>query len=297
MSTEHSTLSVVTDFYNCMLIYCLIQREQMFNGHNRWQSYGKIPYATERTEWHRFLDNLSWLCDSHRGGDTVSSIGVSQEPNIHTFWLAMNRPRLASEAHLVDLLAMLRKCAGTDVKQSEIEEAMFAKCVGFSSQRIYNYRRILVDLVKGANRQLSNEGSARQSFEQHWPLTHIDDSLRNTLTLLVQRSSEHPLLCSLAHDFRNTVADQILQQKVSQCSAEIWPRLRHYIGRLGSWRRAVRFLVSRAPRFMVRLDKHRVFAVPPPMSDGPPSIALHDDLCELVERSSRTIAKLQYLPH
>lgn len=81
-------------------------------------------------------------------------------------------------------------------------------------------------------------------------------------------------LCTLAFEFRHTEAFVELSGIIKRTHrSDIWPMIRHYIGRLGSWSKASRFLSTHASCFAHLLQNADARCVPPKSSN------LHKTLC------------------
>lgn len=106
-------------------------------------SFGSHTVA--KTDWHRLLDYLSWLCDSKCGGQTVTSIAVEWSEGTAKFWIASNGANISGHvAHLETLLANLTnlQIASNDVLEAATRD-IFIKSTRFSRSRVHNYTRIL----------------------------------------------------------------------------------------------------------------------------------------------------------
>ena len=100
--------------------------------------------------WRRFLDQLSWTCDSEPGGTTVSSIAAQATPDGPVYWLAANTdPALKALPHLVWVLTRLE--SAFDLRQPEIEELkkeIAARCIEFSRNKVRNYGRRMCSIIR-----------------------------------------------------------------------------------------------------------------------------------------------------
>jgi hypothetical protein len=97
--------------------------------------------------WCRFLDQLSWMCDYKRGGDTVSAIAAEETTNGPTFWLAANKnSEKKAKPHLEWILGQLESLPGRVIK--EVEEEILIRCIKFSENKVKNYSRKLCNLIQ-----------------------------------------------------------------------------------------------------------------------------------------------------
>jgi hypothetical protein len=116
-----------------------------------------------QTRFHRFVDDLSWLCDYRTGGRTVSSIAVEDTPQGPIYWLAANEsPDKKVKDHLERILQQLESLASSPEEASVVELAITRQSVPFSREKVKHYVRQLgkaVDSVKGrTDSQMSAKG-------------------------------------------------------------------------------------------------------------------------------------------
>ena len=110
---------------------------------------------------HRFLDNLSWLCDYRTGGRTVSSIGIEDTPQGPIYWLAANeRPNEKVIVHLERILKQLESLKSSQKAPSLLELAIRQQSVQFSREKVKHYIRQLGKAVNDAKRIMGNQVSA-----------------------------------------------------------------------------------------------------------------------------------------
>lgn len=114
-------------------------------------SFGSRP--VRKTNWHRFLDHLSWLCDSKCGGQTVISIAVEWSGRTSKFWIASNSAGV--DRHVAHLKSILAKLLGLQAASDQALEAatrdIFAESITFNRLRVHDYTRKLrryVECVK-----------------------------------------------------------------------------------------------------------------------------------------------------
>ena len=95
--------------------------------------------------WHKFLDQLSYLCDYQQGGTTVSAIAAQDTPTGSTFWLAANAASLQKALpHLEWVLRALESLHdASPTELDEVEEQIFTRCIEFSADKVKNYSRRL----------------------------------------------------------------------------------------------------------------------------------------------------------
>lgn len=114
--------------------------------------------------WRNFLDQLSWICDSETGGDTVTAIGAQKTVEFSVFWLASNsNAREKAKEHAVTVLEQLNRLIRADgTSVAQIEQEICGQCISFSFKRIKSYASQLLTAVRNARCQarddLSPEG-------------------------------------------------------------------------------------------------------------------------------------------
>ncbi len=104
-------------------------------------SHSKVP----RSSWHAFLDDLSWLCDTQSGGQTVTSVGAEQMSHAVRFWICANgRVKLRSLTHLKWILSELQKLASnSELVAGDVEVQILDAAVRSSHERVGDYLRKL----------------------------------------------------------------------------------------------------------------------------------------------------------
>ena len=92
-------------------------------------------------KWHKFLDQLSWVCDSETGGDTVSAIAAQKTPGGPVFWLAANsNPASKALPHLRWVLKQLESIHDPSPPEIEkLEDDITTRCIEFSKNKVRNY--------------------------------------------------------------------------------------------------------------------------------------------------------------
>jgi hypothetical protein len=97
----------------------------------------------------QFLDELAFLCDYEKGGDTVTAIGLGETPQGYIFWVAANKcPETLIVPFLERLLSTLKETYGNSDGQQVFED-IFRVGVQFAHARIKTYAKFLLsDLNK-----------------------------------------------------------------------------------------------------------------------------------------------------
>ena len=114
--------------------------------------------------WRNFVDQLSWLCDSEKGGDTVTALGAQRTVQGPIFWLASNsNSRKKARGHLTWIFAQLNRLyVGDTIPVLELENLITTHCINFSSRRIKTYTTWLLRCIRKAmramNKMMTSEG-------------------------------------------------------------------------------------------------------------------------------------------
>jgi len=105
-----------------------------------------------RNFWRNFLDQLSFLCDAKKGGDTVTAIAAQRTVEHTVFWLASNsNARFKAKNHVEWILSRLNDLYDADPEETElIENDITTRCTEFSSARIKTYVTFLLKDLKAA---------------------------------------------------------------------------------------------------------------------------------------------------
>lgn len=110
----------------------------------------------EATLWRNFLDQLAFLCDSEKGGDTVTAIAVQKNAEHPIFWLATNssKPNKRTKArdHLTLVLGLLEQIHTIKRPASDVGDDITSQCIDFSHRRIKVYSTWLMCAIGKAKR-------------------------------------------------------------------------------------------------------------------------------------------------
>jgi hypothetical protein len=100
--------------------------------------------STKPTIWHRFLDDLCYLCDTEGGGRSVVSIGVSRRGCCQYFFISANAALRKAAEQLRLVLGQLRQIEDkSDIDLEIAKEKLLDIVVRRSSMKVRNYIREL----------------------------------------------------------------------------------------------------------------------------------------------------------
>lgn len=111
--------------------------------------------------WRNFLDQLSFLCDAKRDGDTVTAIAAQRTDEHTVFWLASNsNARSKTKTHVEWILSRLNSLYDADSEKTKlVEDEITARCIKFSSSRIDTSVAFLLRHIEESRPSKLTEGS------------------------------------------------------------------------------------------------------------------------------------------
>jgi hypothetical protein len=257
-------------FYEATLLLRMLGSTSQAPHHNANHTVGNKSSST----WHKFLDELSWLGDSELGGNSVTSIGVEERVTGLRFWVASNgHVKTKTLDHLTWVLEQLQKVEQTSQRnQQQLVQQIFARSILQSRKKVCNYARRLLKSVTRVRAAGTDDPSNLGEFNYivcskvvHALTSCRDRELLSTLEQLFAVHDEPLRLCVNAHRLRRT---QSMVQLSDKCLRDgdfsDWSWIRHYVGRLGSWMKAARTVVSFARQAPNLFRELQIEAVPNP---------------------------------
>lgn len=114
-------------------------------GQTRGQHVSHADYSSTETSARRqFLNDLAFMCDFEKGGDTVTAAAIQNLPEQAIIWIAANTNH--DEKVVKFISSILRKLKGilpnTTVDKAQVDLIAF-KCIEFNKNRIKAYKRLL----------------------------------------------------------------------------------------------------------------------------------------------------------
>ncbi|RVD88928.1 uncharacterized protein DFL_003092 [Arthrobotrys flagrans] len=188
----------------------------------------------------RFLDQLAYVCDYERGGDTVTAIAIEDGPQLK-YWIAGNTNKGPKfEPHISKILNNLEKVFGaSDEDISALRSQISDRVIDFCSARLKSYRSQLHSMAQACLKELRMED------------TEDAQALKIWLTSLCDQDLDLKALSRLCYDARSSkelvsVTRRAEETKRRQnCpSGGKYGQIRHLIGRLGSHIKAAGVLVE-----------------------------------------------------
>lgn len=113
-----------------------------------------------------FLKQLSYICDSEKGGDTTTAIGAEQTPQGVILWIASNKCSLIHDKkvkkYLDDILLRLRHLQKD--RENDVEQYIVSNSVKFCSKRLIGYQNLLKTPLKLCIQHLEGQSSAHGQY-------------------------------------------------------------------------------------------------------------------------------------
>jgi hypothetical protein len=130
-----------------------------------------------------FLDQLAYVCDHVKGGDTVTAIALEAQPSGVTFWVTSNSNfSIATTSFLKGILSTLQSLSfsPSDNSTAVIENDLSQRCIDFNLKRIKAYCALLQKPLKQclAFLRISDEaeGKRPKNSSIQMPLTNFNRS-------------------------------------------------------------------------------------------------------------------------
>jgi hypothetical protein len=123
--------------------------------------HSESPHEVDTLEGcrRRLLDNLSYICDFTKGGESTTAIGLEERPDCFKFWVASNQTSGKIIEFMNTVLADLKYIITLSSDQRKSEEQLFIrKCVAFAKSRIKKESKLLWFAIEKCNERLVADG-------------------------------------------------------------------------------------------------------------------------------------------
>lgn len=127
--------------------------------------------VTRDPTWQVFLDQLSWLCDYDKGGNSTSSIAVEGTPEGPKYWLAANFDKNREGVkHLRKVLGMLSRLSTLPLdKHRPVCDEILKDSIDFCERKFSNYERSLKTAIHFAVKSIDPEEDSQGIIAPtHW---------------------------------------------------------------------------------------------------------------------------------
>lgn len=243
-----------------------------------------------------FLNQLSYVCDYLKGGDTVTAIALESAPSGVTFWVTSNSQiSKNTKDHLNGILELLRSLANfpSEKAKNVVEEQIAERCFAFSHKRLKAYQGFMQSNLGNCLSALScSEDAEGQLLEMSLAsllmFLFTDEILVSWLQQFQSFGANIPQLCRFAYQQRHCQCMGLLQKHIrderailveTESKKQYFINTRHYIGRLGSPLKAAKVLVLAGCKLAKIFENFTIQTLPsakPPIFPPPP-----DDLTTL----------------
>ncbi|KKZ60941.1 hypothetical protein EMCG_04414 [[Emmonsia] crescens] len=229
--------------------------------HTNPLSLSPTDNSTVRGCRRNFLNELAYVCDYDKGGDTVTAIGLESTPQGSTFWVASNTsPAAKIIPFLKVLLQTLERIANAPAPSERDAEDVAKLCVAFGGRRIKKYRSLFARELEGCRKYIEANKETLGCLELWLP--EFCNSNPNDLVSLCQLAFEK--LKSQEMQCLKELSQEPLYKTSKDAIHHKFGRLRHYIGRLAHHIRAANTLVSNASKLSRIFDRFSVRGITTP---------------------------------
>lgn len=110
----------------------------------------------ERARRRKFLQNLSYICDYKKGGESCTAVGLEDSDTCYNFWVASNADNSTIVDFLKDVLSTLQVITNQpSLEFGSSQTADFVKfCIGFAANRVKEETRCLFRAARECCRSL-----------------------------------------------------------------------------------------------------------------------------------------------
>lgn len=192
----------------------------------------------------RFLDELAYMCDYSPSGDTVAAVAIQDGPRL-TYWVAANTNK-GSKVKLMKsfLLSILERLGqvynASDEHVCDLRREISDSAMKFADEKLRRYRFKVKCAIKTCLSKLETQNEEEANNLKNW-LISIAESDLNILDF-----------CRLCYEARKSTFLKAVEQRAKNSSIQEentsyearFARIRHYIGRLGSYLKAAWILVE-----------------------------------------------------
>ncbi|KAF9872551.1 hypothetical protein CkaCkLH20_10048 [Colletotrichum karsti] len=240
----------------------------------------KNNLETQRQAFQSFVDKLSQVCDNRRGGDTVTSFAILKGRDGPKFVFGSNARNHNDLIEAQEFVQNLVEFVGENpekLKEKPLTKRVLWRILLFNLPRVQAYLEQLSKSLKDCIKDSYRRQRSQTSSSELKRLDEVTGELR-----LLKEKAEFPqdiASSSLQDKFlsdceklikailaiKNTSMDKAIRDNAKDgdlTSSEAWCELRHYLGRLLSFRQAAEVIVGASDRFKSMFKDFKVIAVP-----------------------------------
>ncbi|CAG8956265.1 hypothetical protein HYFRA_00003645 [Hymenoscyphus fraxineus] len=239
--------------------------------------YGGLPVsefpsevdATSNLELRRsFLNQLAYVCDFRKGGETVTAVALESAPSGITFWIASNKSIPTKTIHHLNAILKLLKSLGTSPfvsteKVVETEENIIELCIKFNHERLGVYRKGLQKYLELCLEALNLSNNPEDKTLALWLKDFM--SFGNDISGLCRFAYQQRRQCiSLLKNHIGDRGEPILRDEAESNKRQSFINLQHCLGRLGCHLRAAKVLVQAGCKLADLFDNFQIKPLPCP---------------------------------
>lgn len=277
-------------------LYMLRALGQTRDAHTRQPSSSDTIIRTRR----KFLENLCYICDFTRGGESCTAIGLEEQPDKYQFWVSSNDQITKIVQFLKEALEFLYRISDSGEVDLATVNHFILFCAEFAKSRIdAEQKQVQVQarecVSRVQNRVTEADGSSDIIVNNMGEINKVDSRnlILNLENLIHQKDPVR--LCQFAHKNRLSTWMTDLTALAFGDEQELSPEakrspfflVRHYIGRLSHHIRAPRQLVEDSFHMQHILLTHTIMTVAPLAAVQPPLRHRHTDLRGIMNRMFR----------
>ncbi|KAH7096057.1 hypothetical protein FB567DRAFT_48376 [Paraphoma chrysanthemicola] len=258
LTTSDVSSRLLHRFYEPLGLLSALGQARGEHTHTTPPSLGHVDSLTHEQLRRQFLNELAFLCDYKKGGDSCTAIALGQNPQGYVFWVAANKcPERLIIPFLESLLEMLKRADGTRDSQLLIREVSGIS-ITFARERLMTYALHLLSKLEKLKGFPACTSEPISGFIAIWEnrLENLDGDDLYSLVEYAYTSRHSDFMRQLA-----TLADEQRYKASGDSLQATCASVRHLIGRLGLHARSARALASFMHRMMPIMESYSVRAV------------------------------------
>ncbi|KAK1655059.1 hypothetical protein BDP81DRAFT_308554 [Colletotrichum phormii] len=259
-------------FYEPIVLENALQKacrfgQEVFNG---IPEVDNNSLATQAQVFHFFVDKLAQVCDNRRGGETVSSFTVLNGPDGPEYLFASNHrdaDELSETQEFAESLLTLVGKNPTGLKQKALAKQVLWKILLFNLPRLNIYLNTLGTSIDACIDDCNRREAPEILMSELLRLKEKADFPRD----LESGSIQDKFLCDceklikVAVSMKSTQIEQAIRRNAKDgemTSSKAWCDLRHYLGRLLSFRQAADAMIGTHERLPNLFQDFKFTAIP-----------------------------------
>ncbi|KAF6826260.1 hypothetical protein CMUS01_09502 [Colletotrichum musicola] len=228
-------------------------------------------FTTSNTQaFHSFVDKLAQVCDNQRGGTTVTSFSILKGDVGPQYVFGSNQRTEADLCEVQEFVEDLLRFVGTNpsnLKPKPLTKQVLWKILLFNQLRLQLYLERLEGHLEGCIKDCERRNASEALRSELQALLGKAEFPRDSISRESQAKflSDCEKLIKAIVTIKSTSIDQAITKNARDgefASSEIWCELRHYLGRLLSFRQAADVIVSARDRFPLLLKDFKVTSIP-----------------------------------